>query len=184
MFTRSFYSRYSNTPARNKDSRAIVFVDSKIPGCATIIQKVNPQARAFILGLQANGIQSITQILMASMCHEVYIVGTGSPGCLYLGSQELSFNTLIKYENELQNWFNYRTEKTISGSISASSWIDSLAVVPRISLYGCNLAAGDGGAEFIDRLSQITKAEILASRDILRHEIFCNGEEYLNHKLI
>jgi len=172
MFARSIYNRFSNESARNKDCRAIVFVDAKIPNYANIVQQVNPKARAFILGSQTNGIKSITQVLATSMCREVHIVGKGSPGCLYLGNDELSLNTLIQYEDELQEWFDFQTRKVITKAILESAWIDSLTFAPLISLYGCNLAAGDVGAEFINRLTQITKAQIRASRDILRHEIF------------
>lgn len=176
MFNHSFSRRHRHVPVRTEDSRAIVFVDTKVSNYAAIIQQISPEARAFILDLRTDGIKSITQILTTSMCHEVHIVGTGLPGCIYLGSQELSINTLIQYENELENWFDAQTKKTISSFVPASSWIDSLAIVPRISFYGCNLAAGDVGAEFINRLSQTTKAQISASRDILRHEVFYNGE--------
>lgn len=176
MFSRIIYSRHISASVRNKDKRAIVFVDAKISNYANIVQKVNPQARAFILGSQVNGIQSITQVLTDSMCQEVHIVATGSPGCLYLGNQELSLNTLIQYEDELKDWFDLRTQKTVSRFASAKSWIDSLPIVPSLSFYGCNLAAGDVGTEFIESLCEITKAQISASRDVLRHEVFCNGE--------
>ena len=183
MDSRSFDHRFRNAPIRKNDSRTIVFVNANIPNYATIIQRINPKARAFIIDSQINGVQSITQILASSCCKEVHIVATGRPGCVYLGKQELSLNTLIQYEDELRSWFDFSVEQTaISSIISANSWIDSLAVVPHISLYGCNIAAGDGGAECISRLSRITKAKILASKDILRHRVFCDDEEYLSHK--
>lgn len=175
MSTHYFFDRYGHALTRKKDSRAIVFVSAKVSNHISIIQKISPQARAFILGSQTNGIHSITKILATSMCREVYVVATGMPGCIYLGNQELSMNTLIQYEDELENWFSFGTTKIISKLTTVSSWIDSLGVVPSISFYGCNLAAGDGGEEFINRLSRVTKAQISASRDILRHEVFCNG---------
>lgn len=142
----------------NRDRRAIVFIDSRLSNCDTLIQQVTPEARAIAIGLYSDGIKDITNILNSSSCREVYLVGTGSPGCMYLGNSELSFNTLIQYQSELQSWF----EPDLSYNCSS----------PKIFLYGCNIAAGDVGEESIAKLHAMTKAEIIASADISRHEIF------------
>ncbi len=63
------------------------------------------------------------------------------PGCLYLGNSQLSINTINNdYAQELENWS-----------------------VTNILLYGCNVAAGDAGAEFLEKLHQLTGANIAAS---------------------
>jgi hypothetical protein len=43
-------------------------------------------------------------------------------------------------------------------------WSRSLADSGEILLYGCDVAAGEKGANFVQQLSQLTKAKIAASR--------------------
>ena len=150
-----FYQRQNIR--HDRDSRAIVFIDSRLSNCDALIQQVNLKARAIVIGLYSDGIKDITHILNSSCCREVYLVGTGLPGCMYLGNSELSFNTLIQYQPELQSWFEPTSDDLTS---------------PKIFLYGCNIAAGDVGEESIAKLHAMTGAEIVASANISRHEIF------------
>ena len=136
-----------------RDNRPIVFINSRLRNCNTIVQKVIPQARAFILGWSLDGVTEITRILKPTHCREVYIITDGFPGCLYLGSSELSINTLIQYASELEGWFKYE---------DSNAYLNS----PQLFLYNCNVAAGDVGEEFISKLNQITTAEVSASANI------------------
>ena len=146
----------------NRDNRPIVFITSQLPDCDFIVQKVVPQARAIILGSISDGVIEITRILKPTDCQDVYLIADGSPGCLYLGNSELSINTLVQYASELESWFK---------SEDSNTYLDS----PKIFLYGCNVAAGDGGEEFIGKLSQITTAEITASGNIVNNNILLNS---------
>jgi Ca2+-binding RTX toxin-like protein len=62
---------------------------------------------------------------------------------LYLGNTQLSLNTFNRYASQLQKWN-----------------------VANLLLYGCNVAAGDAGAEFIAKLQALTGAEIAASKTL------------------
>lgn len=155
----SFLSNHSHSrELSNLDDRPIVFLDSKIDRCAFLVQKVVFQARAIVINSHADGIKAITQVLEQSSCREIHIMASGFPGCVYLGSSQLSINTLIQYRSDLKSWFE--------GDRSNYSY-----GLPRISLYGSNVAAGDVGDEFIDKLSQITAAEITASTNISNQNI-------------
>ena len=144
------------------DDRPIVFLDSQLNNCDSLVQKVVVGARAIVINSHADGIKAITHVLKLSNCREIYIIAYGFPGCLYLGSSELSINTFIQYTRELKNWFNCDRFNYSFGS-------------PKISLYGCNVAAGDVGDEFISRLSQITTAEITASANIDNSNMLVNS---------
>ncbi|MEZ2229160.1 MAG: ELWxxDGT repeat protein, partial [Microcoleus sp.] len=72
----------------------------------------------------------------------IHILSHGAPGILYLGNTQLSLDTLSLYANQLQQW-----------RLTAS----------QILLYGCSVAAGDAGAEFIEKLHQLTGAAISAN---------------------
>ncbi|MGL5835727.1 MAG: DUF4347 domain-containing protein [Waterburya sp.] len=143
------------------DSRAIVFIDSRINCWDDLVQQAAPEVRVIVLGLMDDGVSAITQILNSSFCREVHLVCLGSPGCIYLGGSELSWNTLIQYESELQNWF-----------CRLGLDAESTAPYPQVYLSGCNVAMGDVGAEFITKLNLITGAAIAASTDVYSSKIF------------
>ena len=151
---------YSNSGQANLDSRTIVFINSQILNCGNIVQRVIPQARTMVIGSYTDGIQEITRILASSGCQKIHIVARGYPGCVYLGNSELSNSTLLRYQNELRSWFSPRIASNNSHDL------------PQISLYGSNFAAGDGGEEFIFKLSEITQAKVTASNNILSHAVF------------
>ena len=132
------------------DCRAIVFIDCRLQDYDRIVQRISSEVRAVIIGSLSDGVLDITEILSSSCCSEVHLMCLGSPGCLYLGNSELSLNTFAGYSLELQNWF-----------FNVSSTCDP--ILPRLSLYGSNVAGGDVGEEFITKLGQITGAEIVAS---------------------
>lgn len=151
----------SQTPLDNQDTRTIVFINSAFPNCETLVQKVIPEARVIVIGSEDDGVKEITKILDASNCQEVHIISRGYPGCLYLGNSEISLGNLTKYAPELQSWFDSNIPIPDSSS-------------PYLSLYGCNLAAGDVGEEFITKLNQITRAKIAASTRAMNSNVFQN----------
>ena len=67
---------------------------------------------------------------------------------MYLGNSQLSLDTLSQYKTDLETWFSssYPTART-----------------PSLQLYGCNVAMGDGGAEFINKLRTFTSSNVYAS---------------------
>lgn len=156
----SFISRrtYQNFLSFNyKDTRTVVFIDSSLPNCETIVQKVIPTARVIIIGSEDDGVKEISRILNTSNCFEVHIFSTGIPGCIYLGNSELSLNTLITYSSEVESWFDPNKNDNLKS--------------PHLWMCGCNLAAGDVGDEFIAKLNKMTDAKISASVNILKSKI-------------
>ena len=148
------FSEYIKSPAY-LDSREIAFIDSRIDSCENLIQQAAPEIRVIVLGLLADGIGAITETLNLSFCRQVYLVGSGMPGCIYLGKTELSRNTLIQYETQLQNWFGHLDREPT-----------------QLHMCGCNVAAGDVGAEFLIKLHSITGAAISASKNVYSSRIF------------
>ena len=141
------------------DSRAIAFIDSRIANCENLVQQAAPEVRVIVLGMFANGVEAITQTLNSSFCRQVYIVASGKPGCLYLGKSELSHSTLIRYQSQLQSWFEHTN---VSDEFEPS----------QLHLCGCNVAAGDVGAEFLIKLNAIAGAEISASKNVYSSCVF------------
>jgi len=70
----------------------------------------------------------------------LHIISHGSPGRLYLGNSTLELNNLEQYRPQLEKWG-----------------------IAHLYIYGCKVAAGDAGAEFLQKLYQITQTQIYAN---------------------
>ncbi|MEH2203197.1 MAG: DUF4347 domain-containing protein [Nostoc sp.] len=127
----------------------IIFIDSSVINYELLLENLVSTVEIVILDRYQDGVEQITEVL--SQCREVesvHIISHGSPGCLYLGNTQLSLSTLQRYAQELQTWSSH------------------LCVSPSLLLYGCNVAAGDAGEEFIQKLYKLTKASIAASANL------------------
>ena len=119
----------------------ILFVDLSVSDYEILLKEVVAGIETVVLDPDRDGVAQITQVLsQRGGVESVHIFSQGSPGTLYLGNSELSLSTLELYADQLQNWFP-------NGLL----------------LYGCNVAAGDAGAELIAKLHQLTRAEIAAT---------------------
>ena len=122
----------------------LVFIDTGVDNYQQLFDGVVAEAQPFLINTATDGIEQIGKILRQYPGPKtVEIISHGSPGCLYLGNSQLSLDTLKGYEPQLQQW-----------------QLDNLV------LYGCNVAAGDGGEEFIHKLHRLTGAEIAASKSL------------------
>jgi len=125
---------------------SIVFIDSAVEDYHSLAKAVVAGTEVILIEPNQNGMTQITSMLQARAdISEVHLVCHGAPGCLYLGNTQLSLDTLPSYASQLQTWF-------------ASS-----ENPPSLLLYGCHVAAGDAGEEFIGQLAQLTGANIAAS---------------------
>ncbi|BAZ49482.1 hemolysin-type calcium-binding region [Nostoc sp. NIES-4103] len=141
-----------NYNTMNINDASIIFIDASVVNYEKLLEAIVSKIDRVILDQNQDGVEQITEVLSQRRGVEsVYIVSHGSPGCLYLGDSQLSLSTLQRYTQELQTWF------------SPSS---HLCVSPSLLLYGCNVAAGDAGAEFIEKLHNLTKASIAASANL------------------
>ncbi|MDZ8096654.1 MAG: DUF4347 domain-containing protein [Nostoc sp. DedQUE05] len=127
----------------------IIFIDSSVINYELLLKNLVSQVEVAILDRYQDGVEQITEVLSQRRGVEsVHIISHGSPGCLYLGNTQLSLSTLQRYAQELQTWSSH------------------LCISPSLLLYGCNVAAGDAGEEFIEKLHKLTKAGIAASANL------------------
>ena len=125
-------------------SKTLVIIDSNVDNPQQLAAGVVLGAAVRILDAESDRITQITEILREYISLEtLHLVSHGSPGCIDLGDSQLSLDTIPEYATEISTWF------------SSSS--------PSILIYGCNVAQGDAGREFLDKLQQLTRAEIQAS---------------------
>jgi Ca2+-binding RTX toxin-like protein/RNA 3'-terminal phosphate cyclase len=123
-------------------SSSLVVISDAIANYPALITGLLPGVEAIVLDSQRDGIEQITQALATQPYSNLYILAHGRPGHLEIGDRPLNLDTLEEYAPALSQWF----------STPAS-----------LSIYGCNVAAGDAGSEFLEKLHRITGAAIAAS---------------------
>ncbi|MGB8687886.1 MAG: esterase-like activity of phytase family protein, partial [Microcoleus sp.] len=128
-------------------STSIAFIDTALDDRQTLHNGIEAGTEVITLDGVRDGVEQITVALASrSGINSIHIISHGSPGSLQLGATKLSLTNLRTYAKQLQQW-------------SAA-----LAESPEILLYGCDVAAGEKGANFVQQLSQLTRANIAASR--------------------
>ena len=155
-------SRFQVNPATSTQS--LVFIDMAVEDYGDLVNGVLDNTQVFVLDSTQNGVEQITKILASYVeaqqlvgrhrtnLTNIHIVCHGAPGCLQLGNTHLGLDTLDKYSQQLRQW-----QKIFSASAKSNNLCNLL-------IYGCNVALGDAGAEFIDKLHQFTGVNIAASR--------------------
>ncbi|MEH2141677.1 DUF4347 domain-containing protein [Nostoc sp.] len=144
-----------NHATSTSNSHSIVLIDMAIEDYSGLVNGVLDNTRVFLLDSTHNGVEQITEILgncAGSNLTNIHLVCHGAPGCLQLGNTHLGLDTLDKYSQQLQQW-----QKIFSASAKSDNpW--------NLLIYGCKVAFGDAGAEFVEKLHQLTGANIAASR--------------------
>ncbi len=101
-----------------------------------------------ILDTSRDGVEQITEeIADKSDVTGIHILSHGSSGSLTLGNTVLSASNIDSYESQLTSW-----QKALSDGAD-------------ILLYGCDVAKGGQGMEFVEKLGELTGADIAASND-------------------
>ncbi|WP_254175619.1 DUF4347 domain-containing protein [Planktothrix agardhii] len=129
-------------------NKQVIFVDSSVQDYQSLIDNADT-AQIVILDNISSGIEQITNALANQKNIEsVQILSHGSEGSLKLGTDVLNGNDIENFNTQLKQWGNALTE---NGDIL---------------LYGCDVAAGETGKNFVKRLSEITGADVAASNNL------------------
>ena len=128
-------------------NKQIIFVDSSVQDYQSLIERADG-AEIFILNENFSAIEQISQTLAnQSDIKAIHILSHGSPGSLSLGSDTINNQNITQFSNEIQQWSQALTKNA------------------DILLYGCEVAAGETGLQFIENLHQLTGANIAASNN-------------------
>ncbi|NJL88673.1 MAG: DUF4347 domain-containing protein [Coleofasciculaceae cyanobacterium SM2_1_6] len=129
----------------------LVFIDTAVDNFSSLLAGLKPNTEAVILDPNQDGISQISNFLAqrSTPVDSIQILSHGSAGSVQLGSTSLSLDNLEQYKTSLQTWFSPLVGKT-----------------PDLLIYGCDVAAGAVGEAFINKLSQITGADVAASVDL------------------
>jgi hypothetical protein len=127
----------------------IVFIDGKAPNYRQLINAARPGIELHVLDGSSDGLAEMGQVLAGrSNITAIHIVGHGNAGLLQLGSTTLTSANLDAH----------------AASLSAIG--AALAPGGDILLYGCNVAQGEDGQGFIQKLSAVMGADVAASDDL------------------
>lgn len=150
------------TPAQPSLKSTLVVVDTGIEDYQTFVQGLTKETQVLLLNPACEGIQQITAALKANpWITQLHLVTHGAPGYLQLGNTELSLDTLSQYQAQLRSWWEFRAAETSTSPHHHPT--------PSLILYGCSVATGDAGAEFVEKLHHLTGASIAASITPIGH---------------
>jgi large repetitive protein len=124
----------------------LAFVFDDVADHQTLVAAFRPGVEVHVLDSSANGLEQIARVLRGrSGIGALHLVGHGAEASLSLGSLTLTALNLGEHDRMLTR-------------IGAS-----LVEGADILLYGCDVAAGAAGASFVDRIAQLTGADVAAS---------------------
>ena len=121
-----------------ENTQQVVFIDSRVPDIQDLLAGLQPGEQAFVLDSSSDGVEQIADILAANNLTNltsISIVSHGETGELELGSAFITDTTLASHSNPL-------------AEIGAA-----LAPGGNIQLYGCDVAQGPAGQQFINDFS-------------------------------
>ncbi len=127
----------------------VIIIDSRLPGLAQQLSNLAAGTEVWLLDGTSSATAQITQIL--AQYHNlaaVHLLSHGSEGALHLGAETLSAANLATRHAALAGW---------GAALSANG--DFL-------LYGCDVAKGTTGTEFINAFAAATQADVAASTDL------------------
>jgi uncharacterized repeat protein (TIGR01451 family) len=139
----------SSFQSQSKLKNDLVIVDSKVDNYQQLVSGVRAGFEVIAIYPWRNAIVQITEILsQRSSINSLHIVSHGQEAAIQLGRAELNIDNLESYSSQLKQWGKALSE---SGSIL---------------LYGCNIAAGESGIKFVQKISDIIGVNIAASNNL------------------
>ena len=131
----------------------IAFIDPNLEAWETLATGTRKGIEVIILDPLRDAIEQITATLKGrSGVEAVHIISHGSPGTLHLGNTTLDRENLDRYAALLQSWQPIQNPKS---------------KIQNLLLYGCQVAAGEIGRAFLEKLHQLTGANIAASSSLV-----------------
>ncbi|CAN5561547.1 hypothetical protein BH11PSE7_BH11PSE7_12710 [soil metagenome] len=128
------------------NSHQLIFIDAAAEGVEQYLQGV--QGEVVMVDANRDGVQQILQALAGrNDITGIHIVSHGEPGEVRLGTAVLSSRTIAGYASALTDIGRHMTADA------------------DLLIYGCNVAQGEAGQQFVNILAQLTGADVAASVD-------------------
>ena len=127
-------------------STELAIIDPDLPGTETLVREMRPGIKMVYFDKSKSMISSITEALDAfAPVSALHIVSHGNAGTLFSTSGWIDAEIMQSELPEISQWKN---KFTPGGDIL---------------LYGCDVAKGNTGQHFLDKLSQVTGLDVAAS---------------------
>ncbi len=115
---------------------SVVIVDSRVTDYQTLIDGLSQPTEILVLNAESDGLSQIATYLQGrSGIDALHIISHGSQGALQLGNTVLDSGNLGYYGSQLAS---------IGSALTSTG---------DILLYGCNVAQGESGLQFITSLA-------------------------------
>ena len=128
---------------------AIYVVDASVPDKDAVLSSLDPDAVIIEIGAGEDGVEVLTRALgQYDNVDSLHIFSHGTDGSIHLGSTVLS-------------------SESLTGDVadSVTTWQPSFTEHGDILIYGCDVAQTDTGRAFVQRLADLTGADVAASTD-------------------
>ncbi|MEG4223364.1 DUF4347 domain-containing protein, partial [Microcoleus sp. Pol12A6] len=141
--------RQASYKAETASRKNLAIVDSQVENYQEFLRGVKRGTEVILLDRTRDGIEQIAEIAASRhSLNSIQIVAHGASASVEIGSTELNIYNIETYASQLQQWGKALNE---TGSIL---------------LLSCNTGAGKLGLKFIQKLSQITGANVAASNNL------------------
>ncbi|MDO9213528.1 MAG: Ig-like domain-containing protein, partial [Methylococcales bacterium] len=135
------------------NSNQLIIIDSQVTDWQSLVGNISPDATVLILDSTRDGVDQLVELVANySNLAAIHIISHGNAGSLLIGSSSLNNSNIANYTSELAN---------IGNALSTNG---------DILLYACNVAQGDSGTAFINKLAFFTGANIAASANLIGND--------------
>jgi ELWxxDGT repeat protein len=132
-----------------QNTKQLFVIDKNVDGWRDLVNNAGLGVSILILDPLQDGLTQIANAITAySNLDAIHILSHGSIASLQLGSTTLNSDNLNQYTEQLT---------TIGNALSENG---------DLLLYGCNVAQGVAGQQFIEQLSVLTGADVAASTNL------------------
>lgn len=137
-----------STPLSNAPLSQLIVIDQAVSDYGVLIEQLPENIPYLLIDAKRDGIEQLSAALTGiTNLSAIHIISHGASGSLQLGSTRLDSGNLPDY------------------ALSLERIGQSLAAEGDLLLYGCNVGEGVVGETFIQRLAEITGADVAASVD-------------------
>ena len=130
------------------DAKAVVFVDTSVSNYQSLLDELPSDIEVVLLDGSQDGLSQMAAWAESHSDYDaIHIISHGTAGSLTLGATQLDSQSLANHSGELQ---------TLGQALTSAG---------DILLYGCDVASGTRGLQFITDLAEATGADVGASND-------------------
>ncbi len=131
---------------KSAPTNILIIVDPSVLHYASLIDSTRPHATVHVLQPNQSGLAQISNILKRqSAVTELHILSHGRPGQVLVGTS------------------GFTTQQLYTQAQSITGWASAFAPNAHLLLYGCDVAAGEVGRDFVHTLAELTGTHVAAA---------------------